>query len=377
MKGLVFAAAVLSTAAAFPSGRSTQRLAARDHALVLAEAPGTAQPYVLRKGAGQAVQVGSQIYRFSVTGNSSDGAFTLMQTNAPDSTALGVLPHTHLTHYENFYCTKGRVQVWAETEASGEQARVLTAGDYGAVPQNTTHTFQITDPDTQLTGVIQPGGFEALFIAIAQDSYYSAVGAEFVPAATVEEGLDESLITALEEFDVYAQLDYTPRRDFVNGTAGGSGNWHNGTNTLAADSVTPNFIAKNYGPKYLNTDDGIYRLLAPLATGNQTSNNFTMGTMTMSPLLSNMTIPATVSYSQPLAFQLEEGMLVLQVEGYTDPVSLIQGDVIFLPANTTFSYYAAVSFTHLLYVSGGADGIDYDLMSRSESWDYATYPVTA
>jgi quercetin dioxygenase-like cupin family protein len=371
MKSIALLASAFSLAAAAPN--TLLRRAGNSSSIILDEAPQTTRPYALRKGSGQAVVVGSQVYRFSVTGNSSAGAFTLMQTNSPDSTALGVLPHLHEVHYENFYCTKGRVQVWAKTNETGEQARVLTAGDYGAVPRNTTHTFQITDPDTQLTGVIQPGGFEALFIAIASETYESAIGSEFVPAASVETGLDASLISALEYFDVYAQTDYVPRRDFVNGSAGGDSNWHNGSNTLAADETTPNFIAKNYGPRYLNADDGVYRVISPLATGNQTTDNFTMGTVTMSLLMSNQTA-TKVSFNQPVAFQLEEGALVVEVDGY-DAVTLIQGDVVFVPAATEFVYYAVTGFTKFMYVSGGGDGFDYQLLQRAVSWDYATYPV--
>lgn len=373
MKTTAVLASAISLAAAFPNSLGRR---AGNGSLIVDEAPQSAIPYVLLKGTGQAVQVGSQIYRFSVTGNSSDGAFTLMQTNAPAASGLGVLPHIHQTHYENFYCSKGRVQVWAETDAAGEAARVLTQGDYGAVPHNTTHTFQITDPDTQLTGVIQPGGFEALFIALASEDFDSAMGSEFVPAYIEDStASDSSVISALEAFDVYAQLEYNPRRDFVNGSAGGAANWHNGSNTLAADSVTPNFIAKNWGPKYLNTDGGIYRLVSPLATGAQTADNFTMGNMVISRLMPNQTA-STVSYTQPLAFQLEEGQLVVEVDGY-DSITLIQGDVIFLPAATSFRYYATAAYTKFLYVSGGGDGIDSDLMQRAESWDYATYPVYA
>ncbi|KAH6646107.1 RmlC-like cupin domain-containing protein [Truncatella angustata] len=372
MKTATVLASAFSLVAALPNCVGKR---ASNGTLIVDEAPQYLRPYALRKGAGQAVQVGSQVYRFAVTGNSSDGAFTLMNTNAPDKTGLGVLPHIHKEHYENFYCTKGRVQIWAETNATGEAARVLTQGDYGAVPQNTIHTFQITDPDTQLTGVIQPGGFEALFIALGTD-YESPLGSEFVPADIADEaGSDASLITALEAFDVYAQLDFNPRRDIVNGSAGGEANWHNGSNALAADEVTPNFVAKNQGPKYLNTDDGVYRLISPLATGAQTADNFTMGNIVISPLLANQ-IATTVSYTQPLAFQLEEGQLAVEVDGY-DTISLIQGDVIFVPAETSFSYYATAAYTKLLYVSGGGDGIDYQLLSKAESWDYATYPVVA
>jgi quercetin dioxygenase-like cupin family protein len=371
MKTAAILSSVVTLAAAVPNSFSRR---AGNGSLIVDEAPQYARPYALRKGTGQAVQVGSQVYRFSVTGNSSDGAFTLMQTNAATGAGLGVLPHIHKTHYENFYCTKGRVQLWTETNATGEAARVLTQGDYGAVPHNTIHTFQITDPDTQLTGVIQPGGFEELFIALASDDFDSPIGSEYVPSSISDTtASDASVISALEAYDVYAQLDFDPRRDLVNGSAGGAANWHNGSNTLAADSVTPNFIAKNWGPKYLNTDGGIYRLVSPLATGDQTANNFTMGNVVISPMMPNQTATSG-SYTASLALQVEEGQLVVEVDGY-DSVSLIQGDVVFVPAETSFTYYAAAAYTKLLYISGGGDGFDHQLMQRAESWDYATYPV--
>jgi hypothetical protein len=37
--------------------------------------------------------IGQQVYRFPVTGPSSDYVFSLISTNAPGSTSLGVLPH--------------------------------------------------------------------------------------------------------------------------------------------------------------------------------------------------------------------------------------------------------------------------------------------
>ncbi|KAL0264601.1 hypothetical protein SLS55_000551 [Diplodia seriata] len=374
---------LLAVGSAAPAAR-----AAEDSSLIVDTAPQYLRPYVLPKFAGQAVAVGQQIYRFSVTGNSSAGAFTLMQTNAPDSTSLGVLPHIHKAHYENFYCTKGRVQLWAKTNATGENARILTPGDYGAVPHNTIHTFQITDPDTQLTGVIQPGGFEQLFIAIGDGAYNSSTGSAFVPAAASNTssssgaGSSASMISALESFDVFAQLDFSPRYDFVNGSASSSASsaskWHDGANTLAKDAHTPNFVAKGYGPKYLNVDDGVYRVVQPLVTGTQSADNFTMGTITMSPLLANQTAAGTAqqNLTQPLAFQMEEGQLVVAIDGY-DSVNLIQGDVVFIPAGTPFTYHASVPFTKFLYVSGGGDGLDYQLMQKSVSWDYTTYPTYA
>lgn len=116
--------------------------------LWVSEVPTSPRPYAVRHYGIPALQLGSQVYRFPVTGPSSDGAFSLLSTAAPASGSLGVLPHTHLTHYENFFCLKGRFQLWTADAAtySNEEARLLTPGDYGAVPHNTTHTFQVLDP---------------------------------------------------------------------------------------------------------------------------------------------------------------------------------------------------------------------------------------
>lgn len=370
--------AILTSALSLVAGySSTAWPAAETSNIVVDRAPQSPRPYVLRKGTGQMLVVGQQIYGFSVTGNSSGGAFTLLQTNAAASPLLGVVPHLHKLFYESFYCVKGRLQVWTDTEATGAQARVLTAGDYGSVPTNTIHTFQVTDPDTRFSGVIHPGGFEELFVRISRGDFLSVVGSEFIPqpAETTEFVFNSTVIEDLKHFDVYAQLDYVTRRDIVNGSAGGPEDWHNGPNTLGADEAAPYFIAKNYGPKYLNTDDGVYRLIAPLATDKQTGGNVTMGTITMSPLLSNQTA-TRLSFLHPIAFQLEEGALVVEVDGY-DAATLIDGDVVFVPANTAFRYYAIAAFTKFLYVSGGSGGFDDYLLQRAISWDYATYPVNS
>ncbi|KAJ8576544.1 hypothetical protein ON010_g2667 [Phytophthora cinnamomi] len=276
---------------------------------------------------GEAVKIGDQVYRFSVTGPSSGGAFTLMQTSAPESLAWA------------YSRTSTR-----PTMRTSTQTRVLTQGDYGAVPHNTYHTFQIPDPDTQMTSVIQPGGFKVLFVALRDSYYNSSAYANFEPSHTNSSaGTNADTISALEEYDVYAQLTWEARRDAVNGTAGG-GNWHNGSNGLADDGQTPFFVAKNYAQKYLNYENG-----------NETVN--------------------TITPKQPLAFQLEEGQLSVEVDG--ESAQLIQGDVLFVPTNTTFSYYATVPVTKFLYVSGGVDGFDQDLLQTSVEWEFAVYPTYA
>jgi hypothetical protein len=80
--------------------------------LCLENAPSSPRPYVIPHYANShAVTIGDQLYRFTVTGPPSDNAFTLMSTNAPSSSSLGMLPHVHKKHYENFFNFKGRFQL--------------------------------------------------------------------------------------------------------------------------------------------------------------------------------------------------------------------------------------------------------------------------
>jgi len=123
------------------------------------EVPTYVRPYAIAHYLAGGCVIGAQVYRFPVTSPSSGYAFSLISTNAPGSGSLGVLPHIHEVHYENFFNFRGRFQLWTD-KYDDENTRVLGPGDYGAVPHNTTHTFQILDPDTEMVGVIQPGGFE-------------------------------------------------------------------------------------------------------------------------------------------------------------------------------------------------------------------------
>jgi hypothetical protein len=77
--------------------------------------------------------------------------------------------------------------------------------------------------------------------------------------------------------------DFVPRRDDLNGFAGSPRSWHNGPNEHPTDSETPFYIARGWGPKYLNSDGIVYRLIAPLQIEATSAGNLTMGTITMSP----------------------------------------------------------------------------------------------
>ncbi|POR31421.1 Quercetin 2,3-dioxygenase [Tolypocladium paradoxum] len=380
MKTAQLLAWMLSTEIAITTASATHP--GSNEGIVVDVAPDFLRPYVLPKYRGRAIKLtSSQIIRFSITANSSGGAFSLVQHNGKDSGWASARPHTHRLTHEHFYCARGRVELWAQKNAtnSTDEARVGTLGDYGNIPPGTIHTFQLIDPDTQLTHVFHPGGFEHLFDVFSLGEFetstisspYLAIPADEQPFGPMTPELD----VLLAGLDLYAAPDqvYIPRRDFVNGTAGNrSLKWHNGANTLPNDPTEPYFVAKDYGPKYLNSEDG-YKVIQPLATPEQaTGGNFSMGTIIMSPKLHNQS-SAAATLPHHFALQMEDGQLVLSVQGY-DTVSLLQGDVAFVPSGIPFMYHATVPFTKFMYMNAGAEGLDHQLLKEVVSWDFPAYP---
>jgi hypothetical protein len=86
--------------------------------------------------------------------------FALLSTNAGRSEGPSVFPHAHKMRYENFFCEKGALNLWLATSNNSQEARTLEPGDFGASPPGKIHAFQTLRPDTQMFGVVFPGGLE-------------------------------------------------------------------------------------------------------------------------------------------------------------------------------------------------------------------------
>lgn len=82
---------LIGLAACLPWSSQTHKRQGVD--LIVTKVPDYVRPYIVRAYTLDGYRVGSQVYRFPVTGPSSDYAFTLISTAAPASTSLGVLPH--------------------------------------------------------------------------------------------------------------------------------------------------------------------------------------------------------------------------------------------------------------------------------------------
>ncbi|KAF2126739.1 quercetin 2,3-dioxygenase [Dothidotthia symphoricarpi CBS 119687] len=348
--------------------------------LIVTTVPTHVRPYIVRAYSIDGLQLGPQVYRFPVTGESSGGAFSIISTAAAQSVNLGVNPHAHLTHYENFYCLRGRAALWASKDDK-TSARILTAGDYGAVPHNTTHTFQMLDPFVELTGVIQPGGFEKFFYWASQENYTSAFSAPFdsTMANATTPALSGDVADILISYDVHSTSDFTPPTNFVDGVVE-LGNstpavWHNGANTLAEDAQTPFMVAKGYGPKYLAGNSSTYMIVEPFVTSKQSDGNFTQGTITLSQL-GQTSRPTTYTLPNHTALEIVDGLVNVSVDGFKGTFSLVIGDVLFVPGGTAFSFWGAAAYSKVMYVGVGTDTLDSRLIAGGKSWDSAMFPIS-
>jgi mannose-6-phosphate isomerase-like protein (cupin superfamily) len=168
---------------------------------------------------------------------------------------------------------------------------------------------------------------------------------------------------------VYPQFSFIPRNDTVNGKAPASAIWHNGNNTLGSAS-TPYYVAKDLGPKYLSSADGGFKVIQPLATEIQSGGGFTLSTISMER--TNMSAPIK-KYPGHAAFEVLEGQLSVTLAAET--VDLLQGDVIFIPGNTTFTYGSKIAFTKFLAISQGSGGLATELISKGQSWGSPMWPI--
>lgn len=129
-------------------------------------------------------------------------------------------------------------------------------------------------------------------------------------------------------------------------------------------------MAKDFGPKYLSSVVG-YQVIQPFVTPAQSGGEFTLSTITIAKQLSNATAAAQ-SFEGHAAFEVLEGQLTVVMEGET--LNLLQGDVVFIPRNTSYTYYSTVGFTKTLHISQGAEGLATSLIAGASSWNSPVWP---
>ncbi|KAF2674821.1 quercetin 2,3-dioxygenase anaerobically complexed with the substrate kaempferol [Microthyrium microscopicum] len=348
--------------------------------LVVTDTPDHVRPYVVPHLTGHVV--GNN--RFPITAASSGGSMTLLSTNAGRSEYLSVPPHSHKRGYENFFCSRGALQLWLATSNTDQQLRLLEPGDMGASPPGRIHAFQTMRPDTELFGVTFPGGLEKMFYAgggnatFATSTPFDPAPFKFTPGAAAPPrtaprpgGTTSSM---QEVFDIYPVQGFTARTDVGNGSAPASPHWHVRNEPLPKDTSAPFYVANNFAPKFLNSENG-YTIVSPINTSPRSAPyNFTLSYLTMSKPKDVAAVPWR-TFEEHGAFRIQDGALSMTVDGYGDYVPMHYGDVAFIPKGTKYKIHALVPGTKTLYVAVNGNGLDALLMRTAKPWDSASWPA--
>ena len=134
------------------------------------------QEILLNQGQGRSFWVLGDLYIFKVTGQESDGAFTVIeQVIQPQG---GPPPHVHHREDEAFYILDGTFSF-----LSGETQAEYQTGAFVYIPKGTLHTFKnVSERPGKLLVVITPAGLEEFFYSIGSHADDATTPPPFDPA---------------------------------------------------------------------------------------------------------------------------------------------------------------------------------------------------
>ena len=118
--------------------------------------------HVAKFGCGRVFDLGPDEVTIIVSGNDTDGSYSLMRfvvgpdTNAPN--------HIHEPYEETFYLLDGTLQF-----TLGRESFTLNPGDFVRVPPNTRHGYRnVSGQKATMLVSLLPGGFEESFYELSK-----------------------------------------------------------------------------------------------------------------------------------------------------------------------------------------------------------------
>lgn len=150
--------------------------------------------FYLPPGHGAAVDLGGVGVQFKIPGESTGGAFAVVEH--PVEPGVIVEPHTHAKEDELSIVTEGTI--WARV---GDEEIEAHAGSYVWKPRGVLHTFWNPGPEpARLIELISPAGFERFFAELGEVLAGEEPDLERINALTDEYGLtfDHSWIPEIE-----------------------------------------------------------------------------------------------------------------------------------------------------------------------------------
>jgi len=119
--------------------------------------PKSADPKIVRAQEGKKVNVIGDQQTFKLTGEDTDGQFTLIEEVNPPGTMIP--PHVHTKEDEVFKVLEGELEVTV-----GDKTMVLKAGDLAFAPRNVPHSWKVVgEKDCKTILSAFPAGIEIMF----------------------------------------------------------------------------------------------------------------------------------------------------------------------------------------------------------------------
>ncbi|RNC92562.1 MAG: cupin domain-containing protein [Allomuricauda sp.] len=114
-------------------------------------------PKIMRADEGKKVNVIGDQQTFKLTGEDTDGQFTLIEEVNPPGTMIP--PHVHTKEDEVFKVLEGQLEVTV-----GDQTTILNAGDLAFAPRNVPHSWKVIgDQNCKTILSAFPSGIEIMF----------------------------------------------------------------------------------------------------------------------------------------------------------------------------------------------------------------------
>lgn len=129
---------------------------------------------------GLAFEDGPDRARIIVSGEETDGRYSLMEWTVAPSDLIGFGPHRHGTCEETFLIRSGQLEFLL-----GETVTMLGPGDFVRAPAGTRHGYRNSSgqPVEMLVGFV-PAGMEMLFVKYRTDGAGPEPGEGFIADAT-------------------------------------------------------------------------------------------------------------------------------------------------------------------------------------------------
>lgn len=131
-------------------------------------------PYFLGEADGDKIVLFDQLFTLLTTGVQTDREFDSFITEGRPGQAVPA--HFHALTHETFFVMEGAIRLWVDDQNGRRETRILEAGDFGYVPKNTIHSYQI-ERTGKVFGVTS-GGFTDFFRAVGRATDKAGIPAE-------------------------------------------------------------------------------------------------------------------------------------------------------------------------------------------------------